>query len=169
LIKHLTGGHLETFPDHNFRGATATISVKADSQDYERLKVASKAAGLGQSHMLHLLLEMMRLRLASERSKGNFTVDMFGNDLEAFIWLVAQDSGLVDGQEAHASAWVVMNTSGGATFKDRQDGLFELLQKRFAERYGDAPNLSDEAEPFEAVDDDHPARMAAEIKEQASK
>lgn len=160
---------MDTFPNQDFRGATATISLKADSLDYEHLREGSKAAGLGQSHMLHLSLEMMRLRVLSERFKGNLSVDMFGSDLEAYIWLTAQDSGLISAEELQAGAWAVKHTSGDATFKDRQVGLFELLQRRWLERYHEWPDELELVEglPFEAVDDDHPAQVAAAIKKQA--
>ena len=154
---------MDTFPTPYHREVTATISLKADAQDYEALRTHSKAAGLGQSNMLHLLMEMMRLRLDSERSRDNRAVDKFGSDLEAYVWLTAQDSGLVSAEDVQAQAWAVENTWGGAPFKDRLDGTFELLQKRFADRGGEV-NLSEEFEPFEQVDDDHPQKMAAEIE-----
>lgn len=162
---------MSAFPNPNFRGATATISLKADSLDYEHLRDGSKAAGLGQSHMLHLLLESMRLRVLSERFSGNLPVDNFGSDLEAFVWLVAQDSGLISAEELQAGAWAVKHTSGGSTFKERQEGLFELLQRRWLERRGEWPNELElfNVAPSEPVDDDHPARTAEEIKRLGNK
>jgi hypothetical protein len=154
-----------TFPNQNSREATVTISLKADGFDYDSLRDGSRKAGLGQSNMLHLLLEMMRLRVISEQSRGNLAVDKFGSMLEAFVWLVAQDSGLLTSDELQSGAWAAENVSGGTTFKERQEGLFALLQKRFAERYGSVNGLElSETEPFEQVDDLHPAQIAAEVE-----
>src|SRR5690606_19481856 len=105
---------MQPFPYPKHRGAKATISMKADADDYNRLKVLGKESGLNQSLVVHLLLELMRLRLVVAQYQGNRAVDEFGSPLEGYIWLVALDTGLVDQEEMQAGAWAAKHVSAGA-------------------------------------------------------
>lgn len=139
----------EQFPTHEPRGARVTISLKADAVDYNRLQVESKLNGIHQSDLVHILLELMRLRLESARSNADLTVEQFPTDLEAFVHLVAADCGLISGKEKEAAAWAARNWVG-AKFDDRAGAVFGLLAARFGEKYGPVDFVDERvAEPFE--------------------
>lgn len=160
-----------SFPSLDYRGPTAKITLMADSLDYEYLQVQGDRTGVKNSPLLHHLLEMARLRLAVARSQGDLLIDQFPSAHEAWLWLVAQDCGLVTEEERKQAAWVASTAAEGASLKAyRQDWLQNILQKRFAERYpGDTSDilLYGGGEPAEPVDDDHPAKVAKQVADQA--
>jgi hypothetical protein len=146
-------GVVMSFPSLDYRQPTIRITLLADTADYDRLRTQGDLTDLKQSMMIHHLLEMARLRLAVARGQGDLIVDQFPTDHEAWLWLVAQDCGLVTEEERRHAAWQASTSIEGAKLKGyRQEWLQNMLQQRFADRWpGDVSDIVLDEQPGERV------------------
>lgn len=141
-------------------GARKQTSLILGANDHLYYQLESTMSGLDVSKILHVLGQLMKTRVKAAKAQG-ITRPSGLTDIEFFTLLIAVDSDLLTEGELNHALWAAENHYGG-DFKGRIETVFSKMSQRLKAMEG--------AElPFEAVDDDHEARTAAAIKEQADK
>lgn len=144
-------------PTMEMYGSKKQISLitSANTELYYRLEYIM--SGLNTPEIYHLLGQMMRTRVKAAKAQGIERPTSL-SDVEFFTLLIAFDSDLLNEGELTHTLWAAEHLGGD--FKSRVEPLFDLMARRL-----DA--VKDANVPFEEVDDDYPAQLAAEIRKQA--
>lgn len=135
-----------------FSAPTKKLQIGADPADQRRLQIESLGSGATQGQIVHVLLSAMREFVGHARAQGEIiSAPNEVSNTELFCLLLLRSAGLLSHAE-FAGAEFAARMAGGQNALERIAAINELIAREVAART-----------PAEAVDDDHPRRLAAEI------
>lgn len=147
-----------TTPTMDIYGNKKQIGLITSDNEHRLLQLESTASGLNVSQIYHVLVELMKTRTKAAQAQ-EIERPATVSEIEFFVLLVAFDSQLITEGELNHLLWNAQNLGGD--FKDRIEPIFKLMATRLE-------NLVESSKPGEQVDDDHPAKVAEEIKRNAT-
>lgn len=126
-----TGGYMATFSSAITDPRRKNMQIATCESDHRLLQGLSEESGLPQGVILHILLELVHLRVDAAKESTEIDPDASGSVIEVFIWLLLHDLGLVTEHEL-GRALVLADAYPARHVAERLGAAEDLAKERLA-------------------------------------